>query len=198
MQDERFIIMKINSAGVAYGIINSNSIVFYGMDEISKKIISLEGMMDDIIDIPYYLKLLFEKGMDAVSTVEEMLYEENDDDEMYQCQIPFLQLLQGIKQYPNSQEIQTFNLDNAGTQLIIQIIPQSDAIYYNFTIVKYNRLIMDMVINPIDMLYIDTGNEYMHTMERGHGQKKFDLSEIVKFACPNIEFTNKQDNIIYI
>jgi len=58
---------------------------------------------------------------------------------------------------------------------------------------------MDMVINPTDMLYVDMENNYMHTMEIGHKQEKIDLAKVTKFIYPNINLpSNKQNKVIYI
>ena len=187
----RFIIIKINAPGIAYGVIDGKSITFYGQNGEVAKVIDLSMMLEEIIDIPMYFKCLFEKGMDAIGCVAET--ESMDLEEYYQTQNPFISFTQGLVRTPEPELLRVFDLDDNGMCLAIQIVPHVNDIYYNFTIATYHRLIMDIIVNPVDMLYVDATNGYVHTMERGHNEKSFNPTEIMAFLHPELTSDTKED-----
>ena len=188
-RDRRFIIIKINSHNIAYGVIDGSSISFYGNNGEVVKTIDLSMMLEEIIDIPAYFKLLFEKGMDAVGCTAET--ESMDLSEYCQNMMPYMQFPPTVTRTAGPEVVRTFDLDDQGMFLTIQIVPQVQGLYYDFTIYNYNRLIMDIIATPIDMLYVDADNGYVHTMERGHTIRPFNPTEILTFLHPELEIMEK-------
>ena len=191
MRDKRFIIIKINSNNIAYSVIDCSSISFY--DNSGKQIrdIKLDKMLEEIIDIPTYFEVLFEKGMEAVSYLAET--ESLDLQDYMQTAMPFMNVPPGITRCGNSEILRSFDLDNEGTVLTIIIVPRPVGLYYDFTITQYNRLIMDIIINPADMLFVDVGKR-MHTLEIGHIEREYDPMYILEFLHPKGLPVNRGNN----
>ena len=195
MRDKRFIIIKINSPSIAYSVIDGRSMSFYDNNGNNFRSIDLSMMLEEIIDIPVYFKLMFEKGMDAAGYTAET--ESMDLADYCNNMNPYMHVPRGITRTAGPEIINIFDLDDHGMMLQIQVVPQINGLYYNFTIANYNRLVMDIIASPVDMLYVDAEHGYMHTMEIGHEKMPFDPYEIIKFLHPEIEdqeFCEKRPN----
>ena len=184
MRDKRFIVINIASPSIAYSVIDGRAISFYDNNGKVIRSIDLTMMLDEVIDIPLYFKMLFEKGMDVLGCLAET---EDFDLNDYYGDSPYGPLPPGITRVQGPEVIKTFDLDDRGMVLTIQMLPQINTIYYDFNISTYRRLIMDLILDPINMLYVDSANGYVHTMEHGHDIRPFNPMEILSFLHPEIE-----------
>ena len=185
MRDKRFIIIKINSPSIAYSVIDGSSISFFNNAGKNIRRIDLTMMLEEVIDIPMYFKVLIEKGMNVAGYTAET--ESMDLCDFYQEYNPYVSFPPGLTRTAGPEIVRIFDLDDHGMALRIQVVPQSTALYYNFTIANYDRLIMDVIANPVDMLYVDSENGYMHTMEPEHIEVPFEACKILEFLHPELE-----------
>lgn len=199
MQNARYIIIKINNNNIGYSVIDCTSMTFFYYNGNILKSIDLSMMLEEIIDIPSYIKILLEKDIDNSGYVMESSSANLSN--FYQNLFPHSIIPNKIMRYANPEILSEFDLNDDGLFFRIQVIPQPIGLYYGFTIIDYDRLVVDIIVNPADMLFVDEENGYIHTMEQGYVKKAYSQLEIIKFINPDIEITdirNTNDKLIFI
>lgn len=195
MQDKRFILIKINNAWLSCFTIDNKYITFYTHDSKVYRTINISNMLTEIVDIPMYFKNLMDKGDSLISLVSESeavnlndLFDINEffEDDCYEEE--------EIERCPDPNIVKIFDIDNNMTKLLIRIIPKQNKLYYNIAVYTQYMLIMDIIMDPRDAMYIDTVNNCMHTMEQGHCVYNFEPSRLFDFLNPKCKKLDGKQN----